>query len=80
MQEVRRVLPGGALHLVDIDATAASAGGWIARRAHQHELVEENDGGSIPDLLQRAGFLDVRETGSDARRHVGRFTFHQAGV
>jgi SAM-dependent methyltransferase len=81
MREVRRVLrPGGALHLVDIDATAASAGGWIAHRAHQHELVGENDGGGIPDLLRRAGFLDVRETGSDARRHVGRFTFHLAGV
>ena len=64
MQEVRRVLrPGGALHLVDIDATAASAGGWIARRAHQHELVEENSGGTSRPA-PAAGFLDVRETGS----------------
>jgi ubiquinone/menaquinone biosynthesis C-methylase UbiE len=81
MREVRRVLrPGGALHLVDIDATAASAGGWIARRAHQHELSVENDGGGVPDLLRRAGFPDVSETGSDARRHVGRFTFYRAVV
>jgi hypothetical protein len=30
------------------------------------------------DLLRRAGFTDVSETGSDVRRHVGRFTFYRA--
>jgi hypothetical protein len=38
----------------------------------------ENVGGGIPDLLRRAGFTDVSETGSDVRRHVGRFTFYRA--
>jgi ubiquinone/menaquinone biosynthesis C-methylase UbiE len=81
MREVRRVLrPGGALHLVDIDAAADSAEGWIGRRAHRHELTEENPGGGIPALLRRAGFTDVSETGSDVRRHVGRFTFYRAVV
>jgi ubiquinone/menaquinone biosynthesis C-methylase UbiE len=81
MREVRRVLrPGGALHLVDIDAATAPAGGWIARRAHRHELTQANADGGIPDLLRRAGFLDVTETGSDVRRHVGRFTFYRAGA
>jgi len=79
IREVRRVLrPGGALHLVDIDAAAAPADGWIARRAHRHALPQENVGGGIPDLLRRAGFIDVSETGSDVRRHVGRFTFYRA--
>ena len=32
----------------------------------------------IPDLLRRAGFPDVSETGSDVRRHVGRLTFYRA--
>jgi len=78
MREARRVLsPGGALHLVDIGADAAPADGWIARRAHRHELTQENAGG-IPDLLRRAGFIDVSETGSDVRRYVGRFTFYRA--
>jgi ubiquinone/menaquinone biosynthesis C-methylase UbiE len=79
IREVRRVLrPGGALHLVDMGGAAAPADGWIARRAHRHELTRENFGGGIPDLLRRAGFTDVRETGSDVRRHVGRFTFYRA--
>jgi ubiquinone/menaquinone biosynthesis C-methylase UbiE len=78
-QEARRVLrPGGALHLVDIDGAAAPAGGWIARRAHRHGLAPEHAGGGIPDLLRRAGFLDVSEPGSDVRRHLGRFTFYRA--
>lgn len=79
MREARRVLsPGGALHLVDLGAAAAPADGWIARRAHRHELTQENFGGGIPDLLRRAGFIDVSETGSDVRRYVGRFTFYRA--
>jgi ubiquinone/menaquinone biosynthesis C-methylase UbiE len=79
MREVRRVLrPGRALHLVDIDAEAAPADGWIARRAHRHQLSQENADGGIPDLLRRAGFIDVNENGSDVRRHVGRFTFYRA--
>src|SRR5687768_2037949 len=79
IREVRRVLrPGGALQLVDIDAAAGHADGWIARRAHRHGLAQENAGGGVPNLLHRAGFVDVSETGSDVRRHVGRFTFYRA--
>jgi ubiquinone/menaquinone biosynthesis C-methylase UbiE len=78
MREVRRVLgPGGALHLVDIGADAP-AEGWIARRAHRHERPREDVG--IPGLLRRAGFRDVSETGSDVRRHLGRFTYYRAAA
>ena len=63
---------------MDIDAAAGPADGWIARRAHRHGLAQENVGSGVPDLLHRAGFVDVSETGSDVRRHVGRFTFHRA--
>ena len=77
MREVRRVLRrGGALHLVDIGGATGPADGWIARRAHRHELSQEDVG--IPDLLRRAGFLEVGETGSDVRRPLGRFTFYRA--
>ena len=77
MREVRRVLgPGGALHLVDIGGADAPADGWIARRAHRHEVAQEDVG--IPDLLRRAGFPEVSETGSDVRRPLGRFTFYRA--
>jgi ubiquinone/menaquinone biosynthesis C-methylase UbiE len=79
IREVRRVLrPAGALHLVDIGGADAPADGWIARRAHRHEFARENFGGAIPDLLRRAGLLEVSETGSDVRRPVGRFTFYRA--
>jgi ubiquinone/menaquinone biosynthesis C-methylase UbiE len=78
IREVRRVLRPGALPLVDIGAAAAQADGWIARRAHRQALPQEDVGGGIPDLLHRAGFHDVSETGSDVRRHVGRFTFYRA--
>jgi ubiquinone/menaquinone biosynthesis C-methylase UbiE len=79
IREVRRVLrTGGALHLVDIGGADAPADGWMARRARRHELTRPNFGSGIPDLLRRAGFTDVRETGSDVRHHVGRFTFYRA--
>jgi hypothetical protein len=63
---------------VDIDGAAAPAHGRIARRAHRHGLAPEDPRGGIPDLLRRAGLADVRATGSDVRRHVGRVTFYRA--
>lgn len=79
LREVRRVLrPGGALHLVDIGGPSARADGRIDRRAHRHGHTSESLGGSILDLLGRAGFTDASETGSDVRRHVGRVAFYRA--
>jgi ubiquinone/menaquinone biosynthesis C-methylase UbiE len=49
MREVRRVLrPGGALHVVDIDGAAAPADGWLARRAHRHELTRAASTAAFP--------------------------------
>ncbi len=79
MREVLRVLrPGGALHLVDVGGPHGAHDGPIARRAQRHELTHDHVEVGIPDLLRRAGFADVAETGSDVRRHVGRFTFYRA--
>ena len=79
VREVLRVLrPGGALHLVDVGGAAGHDDGRIARCAQRHELTRGNFGGGIPDLLRRAGFSEVTETGSEVRRHLGRFTFYRA--
>ena len=79
LREVRRVLrpDGGALHLVDIGWATGPAHGRIVRRAHRHGHTSGDPGG-ILELLRRAGFTDVSETGSDVRRHVGRVTFYEA--
>jgi hypothetical protein len=31
----------------------------------------------VPDLLRRAGFAEVAETGSDVHRWVGRYTLYR---
>lgn len=82
LREVRRVLrpAGGALHLVDIAGATAPAYGRIVRRAHRHGHTRGDLGWGILELLRRAGFTDVSETGSDVRRHVGRVTFYRALV
>ncbi|MGY1633809.1 class I SAM-dependent methyltransferase [Geodermatophilus sp. SYSU D01186] len=79
VREVVRVLrPGGALHLVDADGHDHEHGG---HRGHEHHGPARHHGGAaLPDLLRRAGFTEVTETGSDSRRHVGRFTFYRATV
>lgn len=81
MREVLRVLrPGGALHLVDIGGPESHEHGRTARGARRHELTGENEHGSVADLLRRAGFSHVGETGSDVRCHIGRVTFHRASA
>ncbi|WP_100501064.1 class I SAM-dependent methyltransferase [Geodermatophilus chilensis] len=71
MREVLRVLrPGGALHLVDV--------GGSGDRGHRHRFTREHAVDDVPDLLRRAGFAEVVETGSDVHRWVGRYTSYRA--
>ena len=70
MREVRRVLrPGGALHLVDV--------GGSGDHGHRHRFTREHAVDDVPDLLRRAGFAEVAETGSDVHRWVGRYTLYR---
>ncbi len=70
MREVLRVLrPGGALHLVDVGGSGDSG--------HRHRFTREHAVDDVPDLLRRAGFADVVETGSDVHRWVGRYTLYR---
>jgi SAM-dependent methyltransferase len=80
VREVLRVLrPGGALHLVDADGEGHAHGGHDHQhRGHAHGPARHHVGAALPDLLRRAGFAEVTETGSDSRRRVGRFTFYRA--
>jgi ubiquinone/menaquinone biosynthesis C-methylase UbiE len=71
LREVLRVLrPGGALHLMDV--------GGSGDRGHRHRFTREHAVDDVPDLLRRAGFREVTETGTDVHRLVGRFTLYRA--
>ncbi len=75
VREVRRVLrPGGALHLVDVGGDDGTDGG----RGHRHRLAHEHAVDDVPDLLRRAGFAEVVQTGSAVHRWVGRYTSYRA--
>ena len=71
LREVLRVLrPGGALHLMDV--------GGSGDRGHRHRFTREHAVDDVPDLLRRAGFREVTETGTDVHRLVGRYTLYRA--
>jgi ubiquinone/menaquinone biosynthesis C-methylase UbiE len=76
VREVLRVLaPGGALHLVDVDQHGSPHHGHAAHDRHEHDPVASD---SVPELLRRAGFADVTETGSLVRRRIGRVVHYRA--
>jgi ubiquinone/menaquinone biosynthesis C-methylase UbiE len=75
VREVARVLrPGGRLHLVDI---AGHAHAPRLRKAHARTHLPEGIGDGVPDLLRRAGFTEVTETGSTWTR-MGRLVYLHA--
>jgi ubiquinone/menaquinone biosynthesis C-methylase UbiE len=79
VREVLRVLrPGGALHLLDIEGHAGPHNRHATHHAQESDLSPGHPGDDIPDLLRRAGFADVAETGTLVRRRIGRVVFHRA--
>jgi SAM-dependent methyltransferase len=77
VREVLRVLaPGGALHLLDIGGGAGPHRRHVGPGAHRADPSPAHDG--IPELLRRAGFADVAETGTLVRRRFGRIVFYRA--
>lgn len=77
LSEARRVLvPAGALHLVDFGGEAHDQG-FFARFIHSHDELKDNFGGTIPELMQGAGFGEVREV-SHNRTIFGRVTHYEA--
>jgi hypothetical protein len=52
--------------------------GGSGDRGHRHRFTGEHAVDNVPDLLRRAGFAEVVETGSDVHRWIGRFTSYRA--
>jgi ubiquinone/menaquinone biosynthesis C-methylase UbiE len=78
MREVLRVLrPDGALHLVDM-GQRIDPDGRATRRARRHEKLRDDLGDGVPELLRRAGFDTVTETGTGVVPRAGRITYYRA--
>ena len=65
LSEMLRVLkPGGCLITADIDRPTSAWGwimGWGARYVLIQEELEDNLNGLLPELMEQAGFIDVRK-------------------
>lgn len=85
LREVRRVLvPGGRLHLVDVDGGRPSPPRVLRLlhrghdRAHPHAHAGSHAGpGAVTAALQEAGFTDVTQAGHGSTA-FGAHTFHRA--
>ncbi len=78
LHEAGRILaPGGSLHLVDFDATAAHVGQPLARLAHRRRHRHGDGGDDTPTLIRAAGLAHPRETGHGVTP-FGRYTYYRA--
>jgi ubiquinone/menaquinone biosynthesis C-methylase UbiE len=83
--EVRRVLvPGGRLHLLDVDTDprdqppAKRFGGHRhSHNHHEHAHAGDKPSSAVPELMAAAGFVDVAEAGRGTSL-VGPHTFFRA--
>jgi ubiquinone/menaquinone biosynthesis C-methylase UbiE len=76
--EVHRVLKsGGRLELVDFEAPEGGSHGLLSRLLHSHHRLKDNSPRRMIELMQRAGFREVRKMASRTTL-FGRIAFYQA--
>jgi len=67
LSDVRRVLvPGGSLHLLDMERPEADARGWWAGMLRSNPHLKDNSSGRVLELMAQAGFVHARRVASGA--------------
>lgn len=65
--DVRRVLvPGGSLHLLDMERPEANARGWWAGMLRSNPHLKDNSPSRVLELMAEAGFVDAKRVASGA--------------
>ena len=67
LSDVRRVLvPGGSLHLLDMERPEAEARGWWAGVLRSNPHLKDNSPGTVLKLMAQAGFVRAKQVASGA--------------
>ena len=80
LSEVQRVLvPGGSLHLLDIERPEAEARAWLARMLRSNPHLKDNSPSRVLKLMVQAGFADAKRVARGAILFgLLRNAYHQA--